>query len=46
MEEEAGEEMILHYTLVKIEILNTSKTIINFLEPILSQKPVAKIANY
>jgi uncharacterized protein YuzE len=48
--EEAGEEMILHYTkegkLVKIEILNASRTIINFLEPILRQKPVAKVANY
>jgi uncharacterized protein YuzE len=44
--EEAGEEMILHYTkggkLVKLEILDASKTIINFLEPILSQKPLAK----
>jgi uncharacterized protein YuzE len=44
--EEAGEEMILHYTkdrkLVKIEILDASKTVIDFLEPILSQKPLAK----
>ncbi|MBC7078965.1 MAG: DUF2283 domain-containing protein [Methanothrix sp.] len=44
--EEAGEEMILHYTkdgkLVKLEILNASKTIIDLLEPILSQKPLAK----
>ncbi len=44
--EEAGEEMILHYTqlgkLVKIEILDASKTIIDFLEPILSEKPLIK----
>jgi len=48
--EEAGEEMILHYTkdgkLVKIEILDASKTIINFLTPILGQKPLAKTASY
>ena len=48
--EEAGEEMILHYTkdrkLVKIELLDTSKTVIEFLEPILSQKPLAKAMNY
>ncbi len=40
--------MILHYTkegkLVKIEILNASITIMNFLEPILSQKSMAKTA--
>lgn len=46
--EEAGEEMILHYTkegkLVKIEILNASKTIMNFLEPILRQKSMAKVS--
>ena len=44
--EEAGEEMILHYTklgkLVKIEILDASKTIIDFLEPILSEKSFGK----
>ncbi len=44
--EEAGEEMILHYTklgkLVKIEILDASKTIIGFLEPILREKPFIK----
>jgi len=38
--------MILHYAkegkLVKIEILDASKTIINFLESILSQKPLTK----
>jgi len=28
--------------LVKIEILDASKTVIDFLEPILSQKPLAK----
>ena len=48
--EEAGEEMILHYTkrgkLVKIEILDASKTVIDFLEPILSQKPLAKAVSY
>lgn len=44
--EAAGEEMILHYTksgkLVKLEILNASKTIIDLLEPILRQKPLAE----
>jgi uncharacterized protein YuzE len=48
--EEAGEEMVLHYTkegkLVKIEILDASKTVIDFLKPILSQKPLAKAVNY
>ncbi|NAT11189.1 hypothetical protein C4E22_06575 [ANME-1 cluster archaeon AG-394-G06] len=43
---EAGEEMVLHYTregkLVKIVILDASKTVIDFLEPISSQKPLAK----
>jgi len=43
--EAAGEEMILHYTkegrLVKIEILDASRTVIGFLTPILSQKPLA-----
>ena len=42
--EQVGEEMILHYTkdnkLVKIEILDASRTVIDFLQPILSQKPV------
>ena len=42
--------MILHYTkegkLVKIEILDASKTVIDFLEPILSQKPLAKAVSY
>ena len=40
----------LHYTkegkLVKIEILDASKTVIDFLEQILSQKPLAKAVNY
>ncbi len=40
--------MVLHYTkdgkLVKIEILNASRTIMNFLEPILSQKSMAKVS--
>lgn len=47
--EQVGEEMILHYTnsgkLVKIEILDASKTIMEFLEPILSQKPL-KVVKY
>ena len=50
MEKKRGEEMILHYTkrgkLVKIEILDVSKTVIDFLEPILSQKPLAKAVSY
>jgi uncharacterized protein YuzE len=48
--EEAGEEIVLHYTkegkLVKIEILDASRTIVDFLESILSQKPLAKAVNY
>ena len=48
--EEAGDEMILHYTregkLVKIEILDASKTIIDLLESILSQKPIVKTVSY
>ena len=48
--EEAGEEMVLHYTkegkLVKIELLDASKTVIDFLEAILSQKPLAKAVSY
>ena len=48
--EEAGEEIVLHYTkegkLVKIEILDASRTIVDFLESILSQKPIAKAVNY
>jgi uncharacterized protein YuzE len=40
--EQVGEEMILYYTkdnkLVKIEILDASRTIIDFLQPILNQK--------
>ncbi len=42
--EQVGDEMILHYTkdnkLVKIEILDASKTVMDFLNPILSQKPI------
>jgi uncharacterized protein YuzE len=42
--EQVGEEMILHFTrdnkLVKIEILDASKTVLDMLTPILSQKPV------
>lgn len=42
--EQAGDEIILHYTkdnkLVKIEILDASKTVMDFLNPILSQKPI------
>lgn len=38
--------MILHYTnegkLVKIELLNASKTILDLLEPILRQKALTK----
>jgi len=48
--EEAGDEMILHYTkegkLVKIEILDASKTIIDLLESILSQKPIVKTVSH
>lgn len=40
--EQVGEEMILYHTkdnkLVKIEILDASRTIIDFLQPILNQK--------
>ncbi len=42
--EQAGEEIILHYTkdnkLVKIEILDASRTVLDFLQPILRQKPI------
>ena len=42
--EEYGENMIIHYSeenrVVKIEILNASKTILSFLQPILEQKPL------
>lgn len=42
--EQVGEEMILHFTkdnkLVKIEILDASKTVLDFIKPILSQKPI------
>ena len=47
--EEAGDEMILHYTkegkLVRIEILDASKTIVDLLKPILDQKPIASFTN-
>jgi len=40
--EEYGENMIIHYSeenrVVKIEILDASKTILDFLQPILEQK--------
>ena len=41
---QAGDEIILHYTkddkLVKIEMLDASKTVMEILQPILSQKPI------
>lgn len=40
--------MILHFTkdnkLVKIEILDASKTVLDFIKPILSQKPIKTAA--
>jgi uncharacterized protein YuzE len=46
--EQVGEEMILHFTrdnkLVKIEILDASKTVLDLLKPILSQKPIKEAA--
>ncbi len=46
--EQAGEEMILHFTrdnkLVKIEILDASRTVLELLKPILSQKPIKEAA--
>ena len=42
--EEYGENIIIHYSeenrVVKIEILDASKAILNFLQPILEQKPI------
>ncbi len=42
--EEYDENMIIHYSeenrVVKIEILDASKTILSFLQPILEQKPI------
>ena len=41
---QASDEIILHYTkddkLVKIEMLDASKTVMEILQPILSQKPI------
>ena len=41
---QAGDEIILHYTkddkLVKIEMLDASKTVMEILQPILNQKPI------
>jgi uncharacterized protein YuzE len=46
--EQVGEEMILHFTkdnkLVKIEILDASKTVLDLIKPILSQKPIKTAA--
>lgn len=46
--EELEEEIILYYStegkLVKIEILDASKTVLSFLQPILTQKPIKTIA--
>jgi uncharacterized protein YuzE len=46
--EQVGEEMILHFTrdnkLVKIEILDASKTILDLIKPILSHKPIRTAA--
>lgn len=45
----AGEEIILHYTndgrLVQIEILEASKTVLDFLHPILHEKPLSSKAS-
>jgi len=42
--EEYGENIIIHYSeesrVVKIEIIDASKAILNFLQPILEQKPI------
>ncbi len=42
--EEYSENIIIHYSeeksVVKIEILDASKTILSFLQPILEQKPL------
>ncbi len=50
MGKKQGEEMVLDYTnngiSVKIEIQDASKTVIDFLESILSQKPLAKAVSY
>lgn len=46
--EEHEEQVILHYSkenkLVKIEILDASSYVLNFLQPILSQKPLKTVA--
>jgi len=45
--EEYDENMIIHYSeenkVVKIEILDASKAILRFLQPILEQKPIKGI---
>jgi len=45
--EEYDENMIIHYSeenkVVKIEILDASKAILSFLQPILEQKPIKGI---
>ncbi len=42
--EECSENMIIHYSeenrVVKIEILDASKTVLSFLQPILERKPL------
>jgi len=47
--EEYGENMIIHYSkenrVVKIEILDASKTILNFLQQILEQKSLKGVVN-
>lgn len=46
--EQVGDEMILHFTkdnkLVKVEILDASRTVLDLLKPILSQKPIREAA--
>ena len=46
--EQAGEEIILHFTkdnkLVKIEILDASRTVLDLLKPIITQKPIKEAA--
>jgi uncharacterized protein YuzE len=44
--EQVGEEIIIHFNkdnkLVKIEILDASKTVLDMLKPILSHKPIVQ----
>ena len=46
--EQVGEEIILHFTkdnkLVKIEILDASRTVLDLLKPIITQKPIKEAA--